>query len=456
MAREDNRLTGRMRRYMQVGTGMSGVAARLAADRLLRRDHDAGQGAADLRQALGGLKGPVMKVAQLMATIPDLVPAEYAAELAQLQAHAPPMGWPFVRRRMKAELGADWRARFASFEQTAAHAASLGQVHKATHPDGRALACKLQYPDMASAVEADLAQFELLLSLYKRMDKAIDPSRIGEEIGARLREELDYAREAAHMRLYGALLAPHAQIRVPEVVEDLSTNRLLTMTWVEGSPLLDWTGADLATRNAIAQALFRAWWYPLARAGVIHGDPHLGNYTVWREGDAAGINLLDYGCIRIFPVRFVAGVVELYRALQSDDRDRAVAAYEVWGFKGLSNALIDALTIWAQFIYAPLLDDRVRTIADGVSPGDYGRREAYEVHQQLKRHGPVTPPREFVFMDRAAIGLGAVFLHLRAELNFHALFETAIEDFDAARLETTQRAALAEAGVPLPDDFLEG
>ncbi len=110
--------------------------------------------------------------------------------------------------------------------------------------------------------------------------------------------------------------------------------------------------------------------------GVIHGDPHLGNYTVFTDADGGpqGINLLDYGCIRIFPPRFVAGVVDLYRGLEAHDEARVVHAYETWGFKGLTRELIDTLNIWARFIYGPLLDDRVRTIADGVEPGQYGGR----------------------------------------------------------------------------------
>jgi hypothetical protein len=124
-----------------------------------------------------------------------------------------------------------------------------------------------------------------------------------------------------------------------------------------------------------------------------------------------------------------------------------VHAYETWGFKKLNRELIDALNIWARFIYGPLLDNRVRTIADGVKPSEYGRREAFRVHQALKAKGPVTVPREFVFMDRAAIGLGAVFLHLAAELNFYKLFNEAIEDFSVAKVTRRQKAALKAAGL---------
>ena len=115
--------------------------------------------------------------------------------------------------------------------------------------------------------------------------------------------------------------------------------------------------------------------------------------------------------------------------------------------KRLTRELIDTLNIWARFIYGPLLEDRVRSLADGVKPAEYGRRQAFEVHRALKRRGPVRVPREFVFMDRAAIGLGGVFLHLRAELNFHRLFNEAIEEFSIKAIEKRQRAALSAAGL---------
>ena len=444
---EKNRLGQRMKRYAQVGSGVGGLAAKVAGQRVFGMTPDNDKTARELKQALGGLKGPIMKVAQMLATVPDAVPAEFAIELSELQSAAPPMGWPFVKRRMRAELGAGWETRFKSFEREAAAAASLGQVHRAVSLEGRPLAAKLQYPDMQSAVEADLNQLGIVFSIHRRLDQTVDTREIYVEIRARLVEELDYAREAAHMRLYADIFAKEPRIAVPQVIEDLSTRRLLTMSWLDGEPILKFREHKLADRNAVAEAMFIAWWNPFNQYGVIHGDPHLGNYTVRKD---FGINLLDYGCIRIFPAGFVEGVVELYRALEADDRDRTAEAYRRWGFTNLSNELVDVLNVWARFIYAPMLDDRVRSVADGVSPSEYGRKEAFGVHQALKKLGPVTPPREFVFMDRAAIGLGGVFLHLGAELNFHKLFNEAIEGFDVVKLGKRQAAALKKAGVPAP------
>jgi predicted unusual protein kinase regulating ubiquinone biosynthesis (AarF/ABC1/UbiB family) len=446
--REANRFSARATRYARVGANMSGVAARIAGARFLGLGLDRTRNAAELAAALGGLKGPIMKVAQLMATIPDALPPEYAAELQKLQSQAPPMGWAFVKRRMMAELGAGWQDRFSSFEHHPAAAASLGQVHRARALGGEPIACKLQYADMQSAVEADLVQLEWLFAIHRRMDPVIDTTEIAKEIGERVREELDYRREAKHAALYHNMLAQAPAIRVPRVWPELSTGRLLTLDWLDGDRLLAHKDDDLEARNRIAAAMFTAWWFPFSRFGVIHGDPHLGNYTVFAEdGAPQGINLLDYGCVRIFPPRFVGGVADLYRGLLHGNDDLVVHAYETWGFRKLSRELIDTLNIWARFIYAPLLDDRVRTIADGVKPGEYGRREAFVVHRALKQKGPVTIPREFVFMDRAAIGLGAVFLHLGAALNFHRLFNEAIENFSLERLAARQAEALTKVGL---------
>ena len=449
--REANRFSARAARYARVGANMGGVAARMAGSRLFGGDARDASNAAALAGALGGLKGPIMKVAQLLATIPDLIPPEYAAELQKLQSEAPPMGAAFVKRRMQAELGANWQSRFGSFDLNPAAAASLGQVHRAAAKEGAPLACKLQYPDMQSAVEADLSQLELVFALHRRMDPAIDTREIFKEIGERVREELDYEREAKHAALYASTLADVDNVRVPEVYPDLSTKRLLSLSWLEGEKILQFTEAPTEIRNRLAIAMFKAWWHPFSHAAVIHGDPHLGNYTVFSEGgEPGGINLLDYGCIRIFHPKFVGGVVDLYYGLLNNDRARVVHAYETWGFRRLSAELIDILNIWARFIYGPLLDDRTRTVADGVKPSEYGRRQAFEVHKALKEKGPVVVPREFVFMDRAAVGLGAVFLHLRADLNFHRLFEAEIERFSLAALADQQRAALTQSGLALP------
>jgi predicted unusual protein kinase regulating ubiquinone biosynthesis (AarF/ABC1/UbiB family) len=242
------------------------------------------------------------------------------------------------------------------------------------------------------------------------------------------------------------MLANVDAIALPEPIGALSTKRLLTMTWLDGHPLTDFLSAAQETRNRIATLLFRAWWTPMGQYGIIHGDPHLGNYSF--AGDADQLNLLDLGCVRVFSPTFVDGVLKLRSGLEHDDADLIEEAYTLWGFAPLDAQIIDALNIWARFLYAPLLDRRVRKATGDVDPSEYGRREIIEMKRRLMAAArPVTIPREFVLLDRAVIGLGAAFLHLRAELNFAALFDACIEGFSPQTLGVRQDAALGHAGL---------
>jgi predicted unusual protein kinase regulating ubiquinone biosynthesis (AarF/ABC1/UbiB family) len=179
---------------------------------------------------------------------------------------------------------------------------------------------------------------------------------------------------------------------------------------------------------------------------VLHGDPHLGNYTVRADG---GLNLLDFGCIRVFPPALVSAVIDLYHAVRTGDAARAEQAYRTWGFRNLSPEVTNALNVWAQFVYQPLLEDRRQTL--GELTGDiHGRDTAERVIAELHRAGGVDIPRAFVIMDRAAIGLGAVFLRLQAEVNWHRLFHDVIADFDPAALARRQAELLARHAIPPP------
>jgi predicted unusual protein kinase regulating ubiquinone biosynthesis (AarF/ABC1/UbiB family) len=439
-------LPGRLARYARIATVLGRFMARLASERYLGAGDDGAELARELSDALGRLRGPLVKVAQLLATVPGALPADYVAELMTLQAQAPPMGPTFVRRRMAGELGPDWRSRFRAFDVDAAAAASLGQVHRAIGNDGRPLACKLQYPDMDTAVDADLRGLDVALRVLQQYQHALLMGSVRGELEARLREELDYALEARHMALYRDILRGEAQIAVPEPVPELSTRRLLTMTWLEGEPILGRLDRAGSERAELAITMFRAWYVPFFEYGVLHGDPHLGNYTVREDG---GLNLLDFGCIRAFPAALVAAVIDLYNAVRTGDEELAAHAYRAWGFENLTPEVLNALNLWAQFVFEPLLEDKRQTL--GELTGDiHGRETAERVIAELHRAGGVDIPRAFVIMDRAAIGLGAVFLRLQAEVNWHRLFNEVIARFDVAALERRQAEMLARHAVPLP------
>ena len=432
---EINKFSKRVARYANLGTSAGSIALKFLGTRLLNKEHE--KNAEDLKNILGGLKGPIMKIAQLLSTVPDLLPEEYVNELTKLQSNAPPMGWNFVKRRMKNELGFDWLDSFDSFEKEPFAAASLGQVHRAVYK-GENVVCKLQYPDMNSIVDADVNQLKLIFSIYKKIDSSIDTSEIQKEISVRIKEELEYKQEQKHIELFNLIFNEFNEVRIPKVYKEISTNRLISMNFLPGNKLLHFKKYPHAVRQKIAKNMFTAWYYPFYKYGVIHGDPHLGNYSSDKN---ANINLLDFGCIRVFKPSFVKGVIDLYHAIKNNDTDLAIYAYESWGFENISKDLIDVLNIWAKFLYSPLMENKLRKMQD-TNSSTYGAEAASKVHRELKKIGGVKPPREFVFMDRAAIGLGSVFLHLNAKLNWYKLFHELIDGFNEDSLKKRQKDAI--------------
>ena len=432
---EINKFSKRVARYANLGTSAGSIALKFLGTRLLNKEHE--KNAEDLKNILGSLKGPIMKIAQLLSTVPDLLPEEYVNELTKLQSNAPPMGWNFVKRRMKNELGFDWLDSFDSFEKEPFAAASLGQVHRAVYK-GENVVCKLQYPDMNSIVDADVNQLKLIFSIYKKIDSSIDTSEIQKEISVRIKEELEYKQEQKHIHLFNLIFDEFDEVRIPKVYKEISTNRLISMNFLPGNKLLHFKKYPHAVRQKIAKNMFTAWYYPFYKYGVIHGDPHLGNYSSDKN---ANINLLDFGCIRVFKPSFVKGVIDLYHAIKNNDTDLAIYAYESWGFENISKDLIDVLNIWAKFLYSPLMENKLRKMQD-TNSSTYGAEAASKVHRELKKIGGVKPPREFVFMDRAAIGLGSVFLHLDAKLNWYKLFHELIDGFNEDSLKKRQRDAI--------------
>jgi len=436
-------LTGKVKRYAKVSSKLTSVSAKIASRNFMgNKDNDKN---ADLvLKALGGLKGPLMKVAQLLSTVPDLLPKEYSEKLLQLQADAPSMGWFFVKRRMNNELGNNWQNKFKNFDKKAIKAASLGQVHKA-NANNKKLACKLQYPDMMSIVDADLKQLKLIFSLYGTWDQTIQTKQIYAELSERLKEELDYKREFKNMLLFKSMLKNEEYINIPEPVKNLSTDKLLTMSWLEGTSLLSWKESNQEIRDHIAKILFNAWYIPFYKYGIIHGDPHPGNYQVNKKTkNLPSLNLLDFGCIRIFSPSFVRGVIDLYKAIRDNNQELAIKAYESWGFINLSKDMINILNIWASYIYGPLIEDKKRFIQDNNATKN-GKEIASAVYKELKKLGGISPPKEFVMIDRAAVGLGSVFMHLNAKLNWHQIVEKMISDFDEDIIAKKQNEALKKA-----------
>ena len=217
MSKKSNLSYGKeTKRIIKVGANVGGFFAKLVAKNLLgvsKKDKNA----IELMHLLGNLKGPIMKVAQILAAIPDAIPEEYSKHLSMLQAEAPSMGWLFVKRRMRAELGNNWENYFKVFEKVAIKAASLGQVHQAIKKNSDVLlACKLQYPDMDSTITADLKQLKLILKIYKQIESTINTEEIYLELKDRLYEEINYENELQNILLYKKMFTQNENIKIPK------------------------------------------------------------------------------------------------------------------------------------------------------------------------------------------------------------------------------------------------
>ena len=419
-------LKEKVQRYFKVTHTVSEFAARWAGNKYLGIGTNHDLYARSLSKVLGGLKGPLMKVVQLLSTIPGALPPKYLKKLSVLQSQAPSMGWLFVKRRMCLEIGINWESNFRYFSKKAFAAASLGQVHKGVISEGIVVACKLQYPNMEEIIKSDLKQLKIFLNLYENFNKGLNTSDVFIEISDRLIEEINYLQEAQNISKYKKIIKKLKNIYIPDVVKKLTTKRLLTMSWMEGESLLSFLSrpSSLDYRNKIAKNLFWAWYFPFYSSNIIHGDPHLGNYSIRSDG---GINLLDFGCVRHFSFTFIKGVLELYKGLLCKDEKRCYEAYQMWGFKKISQDLFDVLNVWARFLYAPLLDNKVQTI-DAPHKGVVGREVIGKILQELNKVGGVTLPREFVLMDRAAVGIGSALIYLKATLNWHEEFQTLLDE----------------------------
>ncbi|HET9450610.1 MAG TPA: AarF/ABC1/UbiB kinase family protein, partial [Aggregicoccus sp.] len=274
----------RLRKLAGLGAQVGADVLRSGARRLTGQDPELlSRGTAErLVATLGDLKGAAMKFGQMAAMDPDLLTPEVRQVLARLQNQAPAMAYAQVARVVEEALGQPPLQLFAHFEKEPFAAASLGQVHRARLADGREVAVKVQYPGIAQSLRADLDNVGLLVRTVSLAGKGLDGSAYYRELCAEMLLELDYRREAALARAFGAAAAGLPELVVPQVVEPLSSERVLTMELLPGLTLKDWvpTGPSPEARFRVSCQLVRAIFGPFYREGLIHADPHPGNFLV--------------------------------------------------------------------------------------------------------------------------------------------------------------------------------
>jgi predicted unusual protein kinase regulating ubiquinone biosynthesis (AarF/ABC1/UbiB family) len=368
---------------------------------------------------LGELRGPLMKVGQLLATHAKALPVEYAGLLAPLATSAPPMSFQAMRAVLEEDLGAPVESLFAEIGERAANAASLGQVHRGRLHDGTEVAIKVQYPGAEEAVRSDLGNMELATNAMKRIladtlgQTRFDATPIAAELAEHLLQETDYCREAYNAKLLARLFDGDPEIVVPRVYDSHSGLRVITYEWLEGTPL-DAALADPARSERIVRQLVHALWHQFFHGGLLHADPHPGNFTVLPDGR---LGLLDYGCVKIFDEAFMRAFVQMMHARLHGDADRLREAFVLLELMDdpESEEELEDMTKIADYFSIGMREDEEFDFGafDYVAAG----REL--VLHFLARKRPPPAARHLIFLSRVLLGYYEYFSRAGAKLNFH-------------------------------------
>lgn len=291
-------------------TGFRILSAFMSADRAGRRKKvtDALVGNR-IARTLGDLKGPVMKVGQMVSISSDLLPAEIALPLAALRKDAPPVSYEVIEKQIHAELGELPQRLFASFDREPFAAASIGQVHRAVTDDGREVVVKVQYPGVDRSCDADIAHLKFALraaGIFKKKRKTLEA--FFAEMTARLHEELDYCMEADNIRLLGEFHRRHPFVRIPKVVGERSSKRVLTMSYEGGDTLARAREYPREVRDLIGARLMQLVFSQIFSLGTLHSDPNPANFAFAPDGT---ITLYDFGSVKRFTPEEVAAARDI-------------------------------------------------------------------------------------------------------------------------------------------------
>jgi predicted unusual protein kinase regulating ubiquinone biosynthesis (AarF/ABC1/UbiB family) len=455
---------GRARRAAGAGAALGPSAVKLAGSLIssLARDPDRAQQILEERHAeladravevLGRMRGGAMKVGQLASFVDtDFLPPEYREvwqeKLADLRDSAPAMRWAKVRGVLEREWDEPVESLFEDFEHDATAAASIGQVHRAVLADGRRVAVKIQYPEIADALAADVDTAVVLVRLGKAMMPGLEPQVVAGELRERILEELDYELEAQHQRAFWRVYRGHPFIHIPAVVTELSRRRVLVSEWVDGAPFGEMVSRPQEQRNRIGEIVQRFFFGAMFRVGRFNTDAHPGNYLLRDDGSIA---FLDFGNVKVVdPDNLRTGVLALEAAIDGD-ASRFLDHVGAMGYVGRPDR-IDAERLLAQSLVVGdwyLRDREVHVdpdyVAGVIAALADPRLELIRMARNLK-----IPPEE-IWLRRVEIGVLAVLGRLRASGNWHRMArEVWFGDDPATELGLAERAFFEERGVGRP------
>lgn len=433
--------TGRARRAMKVGSLTTQVGGNYLLN-ALKRPFQSGEERAEsildthLKNALliversKELRGTFLKLMQMLSMRGDILPGEVLDVLSVVQSDVPPMDFSMIRERIETELGDKIENLFASLDETAFAAASLGQVHRGQLHDGTEIVVKVQYPGVEKTVEQDLKNLKTLLHTFTLIGRdmfrqPIDADALHQEMEERLAEELDYELEARNTDLFAEMFEDDEEILIPFVYHDLSSKRVLTLEYLDGYKLADILKPEIdqELKDWVAFKFHSVLWRQLLEFGTIHTDPHPGNYLVTFH---PCLGMLDFGSIRVFSDDIRRAYLRLGRAILDGDYDGKVRALIDLGYLAEEDDPKSTVEV-LDLIFEPA------TLDHEFDSREYGSLDRAWKSAQIRIESGFfrSPPPHSVFLSRALVGLDSYMQMLGTKANFHQLFEEAVAAAEA-------------------------
>ncbi|HEY5822620.1 MAG TPA: AarF/ABC1/UbiB kinase family protein [Propionibacteriaceae bacterium] len=402
------------RATLGLGKRIGGAPAEQVSEQLQQR------AAEQLFRVLGDLKGGAMKFGQALSLfesmLPEDVAAPYRAQLSRLQDSAPPMPTSRVHAVLARELGADWKSQFAEFSPMPAAAASIGQVHKAVWADGRPVAVKVQYPGADEALRSDLRQIGRVSKMFSPLVGGMDVGPLVDELTARVSEELDYTLEAAAQQQAAEGFAGSPEFVVPQVLA--STSKVMVSEWIEGKPLSSAAELPDEERNAIALRYVRFLFAGPSMVGILHADPHPGNFKVTPDGR---LGVIDFGLVARLPEGLPSAMGRILRIAQHGDAHEMASELHAEGFVASDVDAEDLLAYLAPFV-------EPASVPEFQFTRDWMRNQFVRVRNPQASGGvamKLNLPPHYLLIHRVWLGGLAVL----AQLNAKAAFGGVLEEF---------------------------
>ncbi len=433
---------GRARRAFQVGSLTTSVSGSYLWHALKRPFQSVGkreqelldlhlQSALRIVESSRELRGAFMKLVQMLSMRGDLFPPEVLNILSVVQSSVPPMDYELIRAQVKRELGQYPEQLFKHFARQAFAAASLGQVHRAILKSGEEVVVKIQYPGVEQTVEQDLKNLKALLHVLTLVTRDVlrqkfDASEIYQEMEERLKEELDYIHEANNIALFQRLFADDAEVIIPHVYPDFSSRRVLTMEYIEGYKFQDVLapGVEQSLKDWIAVKYFTITWRQIFEFGVLHTDPHPGNYLVTYHPKLA---MLDFGSVRVFPEEIRRSYHLLAKAILERDEETMARCFVLLGYLDPGDDPAPLVRVM-YIIFEPVLEDRVYDPRDFDSVSKTVEVTAIGLENRI-----FNAPGHRLFLVRALLGLDSYVHQFGTVTNWHRLFRECVDRAQGAR-----------------------